>query len=483
MKHSILFTVLASALILGSCNRLPDAGTEMFPDYTDITIPCNIAPLNFRIDAASSIGLTVKGAAGEYTFKAHGQLMKFPEGKWHQMLEAEKGNTLEVSLVWKNKADASQNGVKTFTWTVSKDSIDPYMSYRLIEPAYEVWHSMQIAERSLESFKVKLLGDNMSADQCCMNCHTSNRNGTSFMHLRGAHGGTILNRNGKISKLDTKVDETITSTVYGDISPDGRYGVFAAANIVFAIHTHPSHRMEVYDNKSDLVVVDFDNLTITDSPAVKGEEWQETFPCFSPDGKVIFYCRARHLEQPDSTNQMMYDIAAVEFDPETGIIGDSVITVVSSSRHNTSFSHLKCAPDGRFLLATIAAYGTFPIWHPESSLCLIDLSNGRMIGLDGINSQYAETYHSWSSNSRWITYASKADDKVYGRPYFTHIDENGRTTKPFVLPQKDPSVYRTTLKSFNLPELYSQPEQYNARDVARIYNKVQTEKVTYKKAY
>jgi len=49
-----------------------------------------------------------------------------------------------------------------------------------------------------------------------------------------------------------------------------------------------------------------------------------------------------------------------------------------------------------------------------------------------------------------------------------------------LLPQKDPDKYTTMLKSFNLPELYSIPEVYNAREVAAMYRKVQAEQVQYK---
>ena len=393
------------------------------------------------------------------------------------MLEAEKGGIVTVDV----KA-AMTHGIEdyseTFSWTILADSIDRYMSYRLIEPAYEVWNGIQIEQRDMESFSTVLLGDNRNAELCCMNCHTSNRNGTSFMHLRGAKGGTILNRNGKLLKLNTRTEKT-GNTVYGDISADGRYGVFTTADITFAIHSRVDMRMEVYDKRSDLVVLDFDNLTVSDSPATSGSEYQETFPCFSADGRTIFFCRAAHHEQPDSIADMHYDIAVVGFDPETGKMGDRVITIVPAGE-NLSFSHLKASPDGHWLMATAAQYGTFPVWHKESELWLIDLVSRKIDVMPDVNAYGADTYHSWSSNSRWVVFASKRDDLVYGRPYIAYIGPDGNVGKPFVLPQKDPDKYITTLKSFNLPELNAIPEVYNAREVASFYNDVQTEQVQYK---
>ena len=71
-------------------------------------------------------------------------------------------------------------------------------------------------------------------------------------------------------------------------------------------------------------------------------------------------------------------------------------------------------------------------------------------------------------------------DGVYGRPYIVHIDADGKAGKAFVLPQKDPDLYRTTMKSFNIPELFAVPEVYGTHDVAAFYNKVQTVPVEYR---
>ncbi len=477
MKKETLFLIITTAFLLCGCRyRGTDTGYDMFPLYDSITVPYNIAPLNFRTSFQKST-VVVQGQTDRYEFKGRRGLVEFPLKGWHRMMEAEKGNTVTVTVT----PDAKENGKsasRQLVWTISAYPIDRYLSYRLIEPAYEVWSGMQIEQRDMESFRTVLLGDNRNAELCCMNCHTSNRNGTSFMHLRGPKGGTILNRNGKVLKLNTRTDNT-GNTVYGDISADGRYGVFTTADITFAIHSRVDLKMEVYDKRSDLVVVDFDNLTVTDSPATTGDEYQETFPCFSADGRTIFMCRAQRHGQPDSIADMHYDIAVMEFDPEAGRMGDKVITIVPAG-DNLSFSHLKVSPDGRWLMATAARYGTFPVWHKESELWLIDLQTRRIDMLPQVNAYGADSYHSWSSNSRWVVFASKRDDLIYGRPYIAYIGPDGKAGKPFVLPQKDPDKYLAMLKSFNLPELYPISEVYNARESASLYSDVQAVQVEYK---
>jgi len=100
--------------------------------------------------------------------------------------------------------------------------------------------------------------------------------------------------------------------------------------------------------------------------------------------------------------------------------------------------------------------------------------------LEEINSPYSDTYHSWSSNSRWFVFASKRDDGLYGKPYFCYVDREGNAHKPFVLPQKDPETYHNTLKSYNIPELSRGKLPFGAADIERIYNKVPAEKVSNK---
>ena len=396
------------------------------------------------------------------------------------MLDNEAGNTLQLTL--SARIGKTWTCFAPFSWTVSPDSLDRYLSYRLIEPAYEVWNVLSIEERDVESFQTRLLGDNTITEGTCMNCHTANRgNGpqTTFLHVRGKKGGTLYNRDGHIRKLNTATDSTAGAAVYGEISADGRFGIFTTADIRPILHSARFDKLEVFDASSDLILLDFDKGTVTDSPLVKGKEFQETFPCWSADGKTVYFCRATSLPQPDSTFEMHYDLYALVFDPETGRLGDDLVKVVDAAAIGKSVSFPKCSPDGRYILMTVSDFGTFPIWHNETDLWLYDLETGAIDRLEGLNGRHSDSYHSWSSNGRWICWASKRDDRLYGRPYFAHIGPDGKASKPFVLPQKNPGSYLTSLKSYNIPELYRSAESYDAAFVSRFYTGMETEKMTY----
>jgi hypothetical protein len=70
-----------------------------------------------------------------------------------------------------------------------------------------------------------------------------------------------------------------------------------------------------------------------------------------------------------------------------------------------------------------------------------------------LNSDFTDSYHSWSSNSKWLVFSSRRDDGLTTRPYIAYIDNNGIASKPFILPQSDPEFYNSFLRSFNVPEL------------------------------
>jgi len=82
----------------------------------------------------------------------------------------------------------------------------------------------------------------------------------------------------------------------------------------------------------------------------------------------------------------------------------------------------------------------------------MDLATGDYRKL-AINSAYSESWHSWSSNSRWIAFSSKRQGGSFTRTYLGYVDETGQAHKPFVLPQKDPAYYDSLLETYSVPEL------------------------------
>lgn len=469
------------AMLMVSCNathenaQKVDVLPNIYPDYTDVTIPVNIAPLNFlvrdkdvsniEVIASYEDGASAPESMRENSISATsgGNGVKFNLEDWKAFLQKANGKKVNVQ-VYTRSEEGKWTEYKPFSWTVVGDSIDPYLTYRLIEPDYEVWNKLQIKQRCIENFDEKILADHNLQENRCMNCHAFGNQdpNLSLMYVRGEGGGAILNRNGKLRKLDIKNDSLISSSVYYGFSPSGKYITFSTNIIIPAFHANPSKRLEVYDTKSDVYVADLDNDRIISSPLTSDSTQLETFPTFSPDGKYIYYCVAnRDGLYSKNLKGLQYALVRIPFEEKTGKFGTQIDTLYKER----SVCHPKISPDGKRLLFTVADYGTFPIWHPEADLYMMDLGTGKIDSLSIVNSKKSDTYHSWSHNSHWFVFASKRDDGLYGKPYFCYIDRQGKAHKPFVLPQEEPTFYDNFLKSFNIPELSRGPVPFDAIDI------------------
>ena len=498
MKPLLSLLTLITLLSLFSCTPTPenvqksDALPPLYPDYCDVTIPENIAPLNFLIrnDHCEAIEVRV----GELTLNARGNEVVFDLDDWKALMQQSAGQTLTITVA--ALIDGQWIEYKSFEWQVVKDRIDPYLTYRLIEPDYEIWNQIQIQQRCLENFDVNALGHYEQLENRCMNCHTygSQSPDLSMMYVRGPGGGAILNQKGRLSKLNLKADDMVSGSVYFGFSPSGRYITFSTNIIIPGFHSLASKRLEVFDSKSDVYVADLETHTMLRSPLLSDSTRFETFPTFSPDGKYIYYCVADSVALPRDIRNLQYRLVRIPFDEATATFGNKVeswsvecgvwsensfATDNAATKGNlpphssllpprkSSVCHPRISPDGRYLLYTVADYGTFPIWHPEADLQLMNLETGTVDTLAIVNSEKSDTYHSWSSNSRWFVFASKRDDGLYGKPYFCYIDKDGKAHKPFCLPQAHPTFYDNNLKSFNAPELGKGKVPFDVEDVAK----------------
>ncbi len=443
-----------------ACSHAPKDVVELdtlppiYPDYCNVTIPENIAPLNFLLRADCE---AIEVKAGELVLNASGNEAVFDIDDWKTLMQQSSGKDIEVTIT------ALVNGTwkqyKSFRWQVVGDRVDPYLTYRLIEPDYEIWNHVQIQQRCVENFEVDALGHYEQLENRCMNCHTyANQDPQlSMMYVRGPGGGAILNSNGELQKLN------IPGSVYFGFSPTGRYITYSTQKIIPAFHSLASKRLEVYDAASNVFVADMQEHRVISSPLLSDSLKFETFPTFSPDGKYIYYCAADTVSLPRDIKNLQYSLVRIPFDETTGTIGTQVDTLFSQR----SVCHPRISPDGRYLLYTVADYGTFPIWHPEADLQMMNLQTGAIDSLSIVNSEKSDTYHSWSSNSRWFVFASKRDDGLYGKPYFCYVDSQGKAHKPFCLPQQHPTFYDNNLKSFNAPELGKGKVPFDVHDVAK----------------
>lgn len=472
IKYMVRFILkLLLCVLTFSCSNRPDHPVlvnglpDIYPDYIDVSIPAGIAPLNFNAadNRVQRMDVIIKGSKGG-ELHANGKWADFDVNEWKKLTRMNQGGDLTVTVCM--MIDGNWVQYEDFVIHVSTYLLDDFgLTYRRIPPGYEVGGNIGIYLRDLHSFEESPILQVSAVPGQCMNCHTANRaNPSSFyMQLRGEHGGTLIQKDGKQTWLTTKTDSTKLNTSYGYWHPDGDYCAFSINSIHQSFFVGKDRRIEVYDTASDVLVLDTRTNELVLSPLLQTSDW-ESYPVFSADGKTLYYCTAKACNLPAEYEKVKYNLCSISFDASTGKYGEKVDTLIRVTDVDKSITYPRPSYDGRWLMYNVTDFGNFPVNHKEADLWLMDLQSGETRSLSEVNSEDAENYHSWSSDSHWFVFCSRRENGMYTQLYLASIDELGKVSKPFLLPQRNPKKYYHELfDSYNCPDFTTVPVEFDAR--------------------
>ena len=480
-----LFCSAIACLLLLACRpvQVPEQYKQLtllpkiYPEYADVTIPVNIAPLSFEL--LPKVDEAVIRYSAEGSEIVCGGVKACPDvEEWHALTSSAKGKDITVE-VFASK-DGQWHRFQPFFLHVSPDSIDPYLSYRLISPSYVSYEELTLNQRCLENYDEQVMVDNMlcsteSGGQC-VNCHNFQQYNPDRMqfHARQAHGGTVIVYDGKAEKINIHGDSLISSGVYPSWHPTLPLIAYSTNKTMQSFHTSDINKIEVLDSESDLILYDVEHHEVGKISHEPDE--LEIFPFWAPDGKTLYFCSA-HFEYENDTvdlseitmraKEVKYNIYRMAFDPAAKTFGPREL-VFDAAAEGKSATLPRIPPDGRWLLFTLGEWGCFHIWHRDADLWMIDLQNGEAKPMDALNSDNTESYHSWSSNGRWVVFSSRRNDGVFTRPFIAHVDAQGRASKPFELPSENPDYHQQLIKSYNVPELMRGPVTFTPQQMADI---------------
>ena len=487
MKKLFFINFCVILLLLQACKETP-ANVEtvietpaIFPDYTGVTIPSTIAPMNFKvIGEYEKLFLNIKGGkSGSLELRAS-DFFNIPDKQWKKLLSENIGDEIQLTVSVKSSGKWKQYA--PFSIFVSPDPIDYGLVYRLIAPGYEVYSKMGIYQRNLSNFNQKAILENTIVPGSCLNCHSFNQTNPDKMslHIRGNNGGTLLKDGELLKIIETKTEQTIGSCVYPYWHPSEKFIAYSINKTRQVFHSSKEKLIEVLDLESDIVVYDLNTNELLSCDLLMTSNF-ETFPSFSPDGKTLYFCCATLQKNINDYKKISYNLCSIAFDPDNKTFGSKIDTLILADIQEKSISFPKPSFDGKFIMYNLLDYGNFGIWHPEADLYLLDLTDGTTKELTEANSLYAESYHNWSSNSRWFVFESRRIDRLYTRLYIASIDENGNIGKPFLLPQKNPDYYGKSLYSYNVPEFVNAPVQLDAHNAEKIIIAHERQNVRFKK--
>ncbi len=462
-------------MFLASCSDNYKNATEtnktpvISPEYHGSTLPPNIAPLNFIIkENGSKFRVEISGENGKpIVISQSSPKIKIPINDWHELLDANSGRTINIDIL--SFADKKWNKYNSIEHQISNDTIDPVLVYRLVYATYLKWNKMGIYQRNLTSFDETSIIENSSTDNGCMNCHTFSKNNPSkmAMHFRIVHPGTMVWNNGKLTKTNTKTDETMSAGIYPAWHPDGIHIAFSTGKISPHLTTRSNKPVDVADKASGLFVYNSEKNTITTSAEISTSR-RESMPEWSANGKYLYFTSAPEALKGDDESLLhnRYSLMRIAYDPIADKLGKAEM-VINADTLEKSISMPAASPDGKFMVCALTDYGYFTIFHQNSDLYLINLETHVLKKME-LNSNTAESHSSWSSNGRWIVFSSKRSDGVLTRPYISFIDSTGNAHPPFLLPQEDPEMYDLLQANYNRPDLVTGKVELSSIEIRNL---------------
>ena len=445
---------------------------RIHPDCADTVIPPNICPLNFVVKEPGGkhcVRISAERGKPIEVFSRSGEIA-IPLGPWKDLLGVNRGAKLTFDVYVKSSA-GRWSRFAPLTNTIANEDSDGYLVYREM-PVYNlIWTNMGIYQRNLQNHDESVVLHNRHFGLGCCNCHTFLKNSPKHlaMNVRRGRGGSppgglLIARDGIVTKVvDTRTPFNPIPAIYLAWHPSGKAIAFSTNKINQSFHAFGDNR-HATDSRSDMGVYLIESNTVTTTPEIARPDRLETSPAWSPDGRHLYFCTAPRLPI-ERHKELRYDLVRIGYNVETKKWG-KLETVLSSKKTGLSIAFPQISPDGRWLLFCMCEYGNFPVYQRTSDLYIMEMSTGKYRRLE-VNTDQSESWHSWSSNSRWIVFSSKRPDGLLTRPYFSYVDREGNAHKPFLLPQKDPAFYESYIRVFNRPEFLSQRLRVSQRAMLR----------------
>ena len=312
----------------------------------------------------------------------------------------------------------------------------------------------------------------------CGNCHSFSGDGSvlgldvDYGNDKGAYAilpvskEMVLNDEKIITWSDYKKgDGEATFGLLSQVSPDGRYVISTVKDrAVFVATPDIWYSQLFFPIKGILVVYDTQTGTFKPLPGADDPEYVQSNPTWSRDGKSIVFARTKAYKKDVVANatsvllsekdvpEFVNDKEPFKFDlyrvPFNDGRGGKAEPIEGASHNGKSNYFAKFSPDGKWIIFCKAE--NYMLLMPDSELYIIPAEGGEARRLRA-NTPRMNSWHSWSSNGRWLVFSSKANT-AYTQLFLTHIDENGESTPPVVLER-----FTGADRAANIPEFVPLP--------------------------
>ena len=490
---------LAAWLLLASCHRdtespapvtaaapAPAAAQITYPQEGTLFPPEIVAPTFLWEDKTAEVdrwNVVVRDDSGGEVLRESVEAPSWrpTAERWKQIKQRSAERDAEVTVAGVNHArpDAVLSSARVHIRT-SKDPVNDSLFYREVplpfltavqDPSRIRWRYGTV---DLEQGPPIVLHDL----PVCGNCHSFADNGSvlgldvDYGNDKGAYGilpvstHMVMDDQKIITWSDYKrADGELTFGLLSRVSPTGRYVVSTVKDrSVFVAIPELMISQLFFPIKGILVIYDREKQTFNALPGADDPQYVQTNAVWSPDGKELVFARtkayrAEHLEQQNSAlvdekdvpeftvekKPFRYDLYRIPFNDGKG---GTPQPITGASNDGMSNYFPKYSPDGKWIVFTKS--NSYMLLQPDSELWIVPAAGGEARRLR-YNTPRMNSWHSWSSNSRWLVFSSKANGP-YTQLFLTHIDENGNDTPPVLLER-----FTSPDRAANIPEFVRLP--------------------------
>lgn len=417
-----------------------------------------------------------------------------------QQWEVMKRHSVDGRAVVSVTGHGSHDGTDTYSQgtvslTTSKDPLRDSVFYREVilpfsdavkDPSRIRWRFGSIANDSAPPVILENL-------PVCGNCHSFSADGkvlgmdVDYGNDKGAYALTRVAKEMTLATSDIitwseykRDPNNPTFGLLSQVSPDGRFVVSTVKDrSVFVARPDLAFSQLFFPIQGILAVYDSATKTFSSLPGADDGAFVQSNPTWSPDGQFIVFARSRAhylrnlrdkqkaLLTPEECNEFVDGTTLFKFDlyriPFGGGKGGVAEPLAGASGNGMSNYFARFSPDGRWIV--FCQSNSFMLLQPDSKLYILPATGGEARPLRS-NTARMNSWHSWSSNSRWLIFSSKANSP-YTQLFVAHIDENG-VDAPAVLLEH----FTAPDRAANIPELVAAAPDAMARIDPRFVDDV-----------
>ena len=460
--HRVQFIIICivTVLTIESCVQTSDV--RIIAPFDQSVFPPEFPAPTFYWESTDSSNWEINLSTAKKNFTIYSSTSetswKPSEDRWDSL----KAMSDYKEIIFSIRKSGIDNRAQKISFNISRDTVGAPILYRQM-PIPSL-----LAERQLDSMSYKLLDVgskdpphiSMKGFPVCGNCHSLTADGGTI--ALDLDAGTRDKGGFFIAEVDdtvrfnidnylswSKMEKRRTFGLFSKISPDGRYIVTTVKDRV-VFYNYPATSLEnvVYSQlffpiNGYLAIYDRKSKTLKELPGANLDEYVQSNAIWTPDGKNIVFSRAKAIPRTDIDEYVVqddslislfvnrkktiqFDICTIPFNDGKG--GEAVLIEGASNNGKSNFFPA-ISPDGKWLVYCQAE--SFMLLMPDSRLYIVPVEGGRASYLD-TNLHSMNSWHAWSPNGKWLVFVSKGLSP-YTDMFLTHIDENGKSSKPVLV--------------------------------------------------